>query len=122
MGASQPDLPQEMTTFFPDTSSTMVHCVSPLPSVDAYLMAGGVAPSAALQAPCRHHPPPPSPSHTMVTRSKIGSLHPNKKYALLTSSITATAHSPMPNSIRASLVDSNWSAVMEQEFVALQQN
>jgi hypothetical protein len=74
MGASQPDLLQEMTTFFPDTSSTVVHCVSPLPSINAYLMAGGVAPSAALLAPCQQHPPPPSPSHTMVTRSKTGSL------------------------------------------------
>jgi hypothetical protein len=58
----------------------------------------------------------------MVTRSKTGSLQPNKKYALLTSSTPAAALSPVPKSVRAALADSNWRAAMEQEFATLQQN
>jgi hypothetical protein len=59
--------------------------------------------------------------HHMVTRSKTDSHVPNKKYAMLAASPSIPL-SPLPKSMRATLVDPNWRAMMQSEFDVLTAN
>jgi hypothetical protein len=55
--------------------------------------------------------------HPMITRVKRGFWLPTDRLTL--SATVASIVSPVPSSVRAALIDPNWSRAMEEEFAAL---
>jgi hypothetical protein len=60
---------------------------------------------------------PPVNPHLMTTRVKRGFRLPADRLTL--SATSASTLSPVPSSVRATLVDPNWRRAMEEEFAAL---
>jgi hypothetical protein len=94
----------------PTTSPGGPAPVSPLPGAPSSPLptASRVLPPGAVPIPPVVHP------HPMVTRGKAGF----RQLALY----LATAVSPIPQSVRATLTDPHWRAAMEEEYVALKSN
>uniref|UniRef100_A0A2N9EXT0 Uncharacterized protein n=1 Tax=Fagus sylvatica TaxID=28930 RepID=A0A2N9EXT0_FAGSY len=69
------------------------------------------------------HPPLPTPSqqphHSMTTRSRLGIIKPNPKYALAVVSPPTPAE---PKTVKSALHDPGWRAAMNDEMQALHQN
>ncbi|KAF8780514.1 hypothetical protein HU200_001642 [Digitaria exilis] len=102
----------------PPTTTTPERPPVSLPQAEA-----DSAPAASTPPPTTSRPPVPAPAapprHHMVTRARAGIVKPHPKYAL---SSTASAISPIPRSVRATLKDEHWRAAMQLEFDALQRN
>jgi hypothetical protein len=60
---------------------------------------------------------PPINPHLMITRAKRGFQLPVD--GLTPSATSASTVSPVPSSVRATLIDLNWHRAMEEEFAAL---
>ena len=64
-------------------------------------------------------PEPPTSTHPMTTRGRIGIVKPNPKYAL---AVVFPTTPPEPKSIKVALRDPGWRAAMDDEMKALHQN
>jgi hypothetical protein len=64
---------------------------------------------------------PPVNPHRMVTRAKAGFWMP-RDTLILAATTTSMSPSPILTSVRATLVDPNWRAAMEDEYGALMSN
>jgi hypothetical protein len=72
--------------------------------------------------PSNENPPPPqlqASTHSMTTRSRVGIVKPNPKYAL---SVITPSTPPEPKSVKVALRDPSWHAAMKDEMHALHHN
>lgn len=107
-----PEFPANIST--PEISSP--HETHTLESLEIHQT---VAPqSATISTKLQNHTPAPvEHTHPMVTRSKLGVVKPNPKYALAT--ITSTNVPPKPQNIKTVLAHPGWKAAMNEELAAL---
>nr|AAT38052.1 unknown protein [Oryza sativa Japonica Group]BAG97874.1 unnamed protein product [Oryza sativa Japonica Group] len=99
----------------PTSSSRPAGTLEPFPY--HYQRRLALTPPPQVVAPAA--PAPPPQVHTMVTRSKTGSLKPVDRLVL---SVSHNAISPLSANYRSALADPNWRAAMAEEFKALIDN
>lgn len=106
----------------PTTISAPCGPTSPLQAIPVATLPDASSPEPASSTPCRQDAPPPltAPAHPaphpMVTRSQVGTVKPNPRYA---ATVTTAAISPLPRSVNQALKDPNWRSAMQLEFNAL---